>query len=172
MKAFSNYWKALSYAFLKYGKLTRKLADIPYVVHPVRITSILRAAGLSEFTHEDTMIAALFHDLVEDTDTTLEEIRNQFGSKVASIVEEVSKPEQGDKDEWLRSFKYASKEAKIVKMADRIDNLMDMDISSWSNEKKKSYAEQGKIILKNCGNAHAKLARELKSVIEKVLDTI
>ena len=65
MKEFSNYWKALTFAFKNYGDLKRKSGNIPYIVHPIRITSILRAAGFSEFKDEDIMIAALFHDLIE-----------------------------------------------------------------------------------------------------------
>ena len=168
MKDFSNYWRALTYAVDKYKTLTRKHGP-PYIVHPIRMTSILRAVGFSEFVQEDMMIAALLHDLLEDTDITVEEIRNQFGKKVASIVKELTKPEQINKDEWLKSLETASNEAKIIKMADRIDNLMDMNSGVWSIEKQKSYAEQGKIILEKCGSAHSDLAFKLNETIEKVL---
>lgn len=169
MKEFSNYWKALTFAFKNYGDLKRKSGNIPYIVHPIRITSILRAAGFSEFEDEVIMISALFHDLIEDTDMTFEDISNQYGEKVASIVLELSKPENGDKDDWLRAFNKMSHQAQIIKMVDRIDNLSDMDVGSWSIKKRKSYAEQAKIILETCGKAHSELALVLKSVIENIL---
>ena len=50
------------------------------------------------------MISALLHDLVEDTTLTLDEITEEFGHHVASIVAELSKPEGGNKDEWLEKI--------------------------------------------------------------------
>jgi len=66
MKNFSNYWKALTFAVEKYGGLTRKNMKTPYIVHPLRVVSILRSAGYSEFEDEDLMISALLHDLIEE----------------------------------------------------------------------------------------------------------
>jgi len=173
MKNFSNYWNAISFAFIKHGNLKRKAKNVPYVIHPIRVTSILRATGFNEFEHEDLMIAALFHDLVEDTDTNLIEIESQFGKSVALIVAELTKPDGAKgrkKEKWLESFIEKSKEAKIIKMADRIDNLMEKgDI--WTDEKQKLYAEQAKIILKSCGDANKKLADKLDNEIKRVLET-
>jgi guanosine-3',5'-bis(diphosphate) 3'-pyrophosphohydrolase len=172
MKDFSNYWNAVSFAFIKYGGLKRKSKEIPYVIHPIRIAAILRAAGFNEFDHEDLMIAALFHDLLEDTDTDLKEVEDQFGKKVGKIVIELTKPEDAKgrkKDKWLESFIKNSKEAKIIKIADRIDNLMDMrDI--WDIEKQRSYADQGRIILKSCGAANKLLAQKLEESIKQILE--
>ncbi|HEA70785.1 hypothetical protein LCGC14_0749010 [marine sediment metagenome] len=172
MKDFSNYWNAISFAFIKYDGLKRKEKDIPYVIHPIRITMILHAAGFNEFDHEDLMIAALFHDLIEDTDIKLNEIENNYGKKVGQIVVELSKPEGTKgrkKDEWLERFVKSSKEAKIIKLADRIDNLMDMK-DVWSAEKQISYAEQARIILRSCGDANKQLARKLKEITNEILD--
>jgi len=167
MKDFTKYWDALTFAIINYGKLTRKSSDVPYIIHPVRITSILRAAGFNEFKDEDIMISALFHDLIEDTKTTSDLIETEYGAKIASIVDELSKPKKGNKEDWLKTFENASKEAMIVKMADRIDNLLDMEM--WPSEKRKSYAEQAKLIVKYCGNASAKLSRKLQEIIDNIL---
>jgi len=168
MRDFSNYWKALTYAVEKYGDLTRKFSDLPYIIHPVRITAILRAGGYSEYEHEDLFIATLFHDLVEDTPTKLEEIEQVFGSKIASIVNEVSKPDNKSKDEWLEDFDQFSAEARILKMADRIDNLLDM--RDWSSDYQKVYAKQAKIILKKCREADENLAKKLEEIISSFSD--
>ncbi len=174
MRNFSNYWNALSYAFEKYGNLKRKAKDIPYVIHPVRITLILRSVGFNEFEHEELMIAALFHDLCEDTDTTLEEIDKKFGEKIVSIVDELSKPADAldhKKDQWLENFINNSKEAKIIKIADRIDNLLEM-VDDWTIEKQISYANQAKIVLKSCGDANKELADKLEEIIKNLLDNL
>ena len=172
MKEFTNYWKVLNYALIKYGDLKRKSGDIPYYIHPLRITLILRAAGFSEFENEEIMIAALFHDLLEDTEITSEEIENKFGKKVASIVSELTISNSEEKEKYLKNLENASKEAKIIKLADRIDNLMDIPTSHWSKEKQKSYAEQAKLILKSCGDVHSELALKLKQKVENILNVI
>ena len=168
MSDFTNYRNALNFAIKGYGTLKRKNSNLPYIIHPVRIASILRAAGYSEFQHEELFIAALFHDLVEDTNTTLEEIEIEFGSKVALIVHEVSKPEDKSKKEWLNSFGKFSTEAKILKMADRIDNLMEME--GWSIERQKAYARQAKIILEQCGDSNVYLSKKLEETISFYLN--
>jgi guanosine-3',5'-bis(diphosphate) 3'-pyrophosphohydrolase len=170
MKQFLNYWKALNFALIKYGDLKRKSGDIHYFIHPLRITLILRAAGFTEFDNENMMIAVLFHDLVEDTNTTLREIENNFGKEVSSIVSEVTIPIKAEKEEYLKNLKNASLEAKIIKLADRLDNLIDLPLDAWSKDQQKSYAEQAKIILESCGDANPELALRLKQEIEKILE--
>ena len=167
MKEFSRYWEALNYAFEKYNNLKRKLTGLPYIIHPIRITLILRAAGYSEFQNEDLMVAALLHDLIEDTNITYDDIKKNFNLKVANIVKELSKPKNIEKDEWLKSFENVSEEAKIIKIADRIDNLRDM--VNWPDNKKKSYAKQAEIILDKCGEANPELSFVLKFHINKYI---
>ncbi|MFX1596187.1 MAG: HD domain-containing protein [Promethearchaeota archaeon] len=172
MKNFLNYWNAISFAFTKYCNIKRKVNNIPYIIHPIRITSILRAVGYNEFEHEDLMIASLFHDLCEDTNTSLEEIDKKFGKRVASIVSELTKPKVTKgrkKDQWFEDFINNSKEAKIIKMADRIDNLLEM-VDDWTKKKQLSYTNQAKIILKSCGDANKELAHKLEEIIKKNLE--
>jgi len=169
MNDFSRYWKALNYALIKYGDLKRKQTDICYIVHPLRMTLILRAAGFSEFKDEDLMIAALFHDLLENTNTTFEEIEKEFGSKVASIVRELTIPDKEKKEWYLKNLENSSYETMTIKLADRIDNLIDMSSSLWSIEKRNAYAIQAKIILDSCKNGHPELANRLREEIDNNL---
>ncbi|MBY8984173.1 MAG: bifunctional (p)ppGpp synthetase/guanosine-3',5'-bis(diphosphate) 3'-pyrophosphohydrolase [Candidatus Lokiarchaeota archaeon] len=174
MKDFSNFWDAINFAFAKYRYLTRQSTKIPYVIHPIRITTILRAVGFNEFDHADLMIAALFHDLLEDTDISLKEIEDQFGKRVGEIIFELTIPKGViglEKDKWLEKFENKSKEAKIIKIADRIDNLMDMkDI--WDEKKQRSYTNQARIILKSCRDANEQLALKLDLTINEILDNL
>lgn len=172
MREFEKLWEAINFAFQKYGSLKRKSADMPFVVHPIRVVMVLRAVGFSEFKNKDLILAALFHDLLEDTDLTFEELKTEFGTEVASIVKELSKPENISKEEWLKAFDTSSKEAKLIKMADRIDNLMDMKSIEWTVEKQKKYAEQGLIILETCGRTSPRLANKLKKLIDKILNDL
>ncbi|MFX1398835.1 MAG: hypothetical protein ACFFAS_17530 [Promethearchaeota archaeon] len=99
------------------------------------------------------------------------EIEKNFGTKIASIVEELTKPKNKDKKEWLKTFKNHSKEAKIIKIANRIDNLKDIPTTNWSKEKIIDYAEEGKTILEQCKNSHLELEKKLEKTIRMVLNT-
>jgi len=81
------------------------------------------------------------------------------------------KPQQ-EKDQYLKSLNNVSKEAKIIKMADRIDNLLEMNETNWSNKRKVKYAKDGKIILEGCGNANKELSLKLKHVINTILSRL
>jgi len=169
MNDFSHYWDALTFVFSRHDEQKRKSANIPYVIHPIRVALILRSVGFSEFKHENLMIAALCHDLIEDTETTFEELSDQFGKQVALIVDELSRPDNINKDEWINTFETKSMEAKVIKMADRIDNLKDMSSSKWRHETQIKYAQQGELILKHCGHVNLKLAGILKRSIQEAL---
>ena len=151
------------------GNKKRTSGKVPFVIHPIRVAMILRAAGFSEFKDTNLIIAALFHDLLEDTNLSFEDLRQECGNQVASIVKELSKPEGSNKDDWLNSFDSVSDEAKIIKIADRIDNLLDMKTTDWSVEKQKEYAKQGLIILERCGEVNPELAIKLEETIDQVL---
>lgn len=167
MARYTNYWQALTYMTIKHGKQKRKSNNLPYIIHPIRVAAILRSFGFSEQKNENLMIAALFHDLIEDTSTFPSEIQEKFNKKILRIVNEVTKPNDMDKKLWLNSFDMVSDEAKILKMADRIDNLIDINQMSWTIEKKKEYLNHATIILNKCGNAHEGLSNALRKKIKK-----
>ncbi|MFX1275814.1 MAG: HD domain-containing protein [Promethearchaeota archaeon] len=168
MTDISKYWEALTFISVRHGDQKRISSNIPYIIHPIRVAAILRSFGFSEQDNEDLLIAALLHDLIEDTSTTLGEIKQYFNEKIMLIVSELSKPKKKDKEIWLNSFETKSDEAKIIKMADRIDNLMDIIQINWKIEKKRIYLEHANIILEKCGNAHVNLAKKLEQMIEKL----
>lgn len=99
----------------------------PYINHPIAVAACLADAGV---TDPDILAAALLHDTVEDTDTTLDELERLFGGRVASIVAEVTDDKTLPKAERkLLQILTASKkstEAKQVKLADKICNLRDL----------------------------------------------
>ena len=168
MKDFRKYWDALTYTAIWHDDQKRKTLNIPYIIHPIRITAILRSFGFSEWENEDLMIAALLHDVIEDTEIHFNEIERRFGKKIAVVVNELSKPINLRKENWLKTFDEKSIEAKIIKMADRIDNLMDLTKLDWSDEKKRNYLEQGKIILEKCGKSNEDLANNLAELIQEL----
>lgn len=107
----------------------RKYTDEPYIVHPAEVARIV-----SSVPHTPEMLAAAWlHDVVEDTPVTLEEIQQEFGKDVASLVEEltdVSRPEDGSrtkrKTKDRKHTAQASAEAQTVKLADLLSNTKDI----------------------------------------------
>ncbi|KAJ3209740.1 Guanosine-3',5'-bis(diphosphate) 3'-pyrophosphohydrolase MESH1 [Entophlyctis luteolus] len=110
------------------GQRRKDLAATPYINHPIGVARILAIEGGVE--DEFVLAAALLHDTVEDTDTTFEEIDSRFGSTVGRIVREVTDDKSLDKAERKRlqieTAPSKSKEAKLVKLADKIYNLRDL----------------------------------------------
>lgn len=104
----------------------RKSGD-PYITHPLAVASILAELGMDT----TTLVAALLHDTVEDTDTTVEDISKAFGGEVALLVDGVTKLDKvklGDaaKAETIRKMVVAmAKDPRVlvIKLADRLHNM-------------------------------------------------
>ena len=120
--------RAFRYAAEKHAGQTRKQTAVPYLSHLMAVSSLVLEAG----GDEDMAIAALLHDVVEDCGgmPRLREIRKQFGSRVAKIVEGctdsyvIPKPEwlQRKKD-YLRELKHADAETRLVSASDKLHNV-------------------------------------------------
>jgi (p)ppGpp synthase/HD superfamily hydrolase len=88
----------------------------PYIIHPIRVSQ--------EVSGDLAKTCALLHDVIEDTDTTLEEIRNLFGYDVALTVELLTHRKGESYDVYINRVK-TSTVATQVKIADICDNLSD-----------------------------------------------
>jgi len=128
-EAFPDFVRALAFASRKHSQQRRKDADAsPYINHPIALVSILAVeAGINDC---DTLCAALLHDTIEDTDTSVEELVEAFGGPIASLVQEVTDDRRLPKAERkLRQVEHAahlSPKACSVKLADKIANLRDV----------------------------------------------
>lgn len=109
----------------------------PYVTHPFAVAMIV-----SDYTDkEEVIIAALLHDTLEDTDYTREELTEDFGGTVLTIVESVTRPDglEGKnwadmKKEYVRQLKDAPDDALLIAAADKIHNMRSMVESYWGKE--------------------------------------
>jgi guanosine-3',5'-bis(diphosphate) 3'-pyrophosphohydrolase len=114
--------RALAFARARHGDQSRRGSDTPYWVHLVRVA--MELADWNEATPA-ALQAAILHDTVEDTRTTLGEIRVGFGAEVADLVDWLTAPDATDAlpayYERLRAS--APYEAQVLKLADRVDNL-------------------------------------------------
>lgn len=137
--------KAARFAAERHKDQRRKDADAsPYINHPLALADVLAVeAGIED---PDVICAALLHDTIEDTATTAGELAAVFGEAVAAIVLEVTDDKSLDKavrkEEQVRHAPHVSREAKLVKLADKICNLRDILASpppGWSAERKRAY---------------------------------
>mgnify|MGYP001277280478 CR=1 FL=1 len=145
--------KALSFAADKHKNQRRKdEAASPYINHPISLANILfNEGGVNDI---NILIGAILHDTIEDTETSEEELRKEFGEKIASIVMEVTDDKSLAKEErkikQIEHSSHISNEAKHIKLADKISNLRDIISSppkNWPDERKQDYFEwAGKVI--------------------------
>jgi guanosine-3',5'-bis(diphosphate) 3'-pyrophosphohydrolase len=137
--------EAAAFAADRHRMQRRKDAEAsPYINHPLALAHILSREG--KVGDPVVLCAALLHDTVEDTETTLEELEARFGPQVAAIVAEVTNDETLPKAEQkrLQVANAASKSvgAKLVKLADKISNLRDIAATppaGWSPERRAEY---------------------------------
>jgi len=119
----------------------------PYIIHPLAVKKILEEWGMDE----DTIVAGILHDTVEDTDVTLEQIKEEFGETVAQLVDGVTKlgkirknmkdldtylPET--KDNFLRLMIATGNDIRvlIIKLADRLHNARTLSALPPDKQKK------------------------------------
>ena len=120
--------KAIQFATQAHGDQTRKWSGLPYITHPIAVSELVRSVP-----HTDEMlIAAVLHDVVEDTDVTLDQVREEFGDTVADLVYYVTKitvPEDGNRfvRKRMDADHYATgpAESQTIKVADILDNTVD-----------------------------------------------
>ncbi len=142
-------------------------ADLPYLLH-IGLVCMEVMASLQVESMEDPDLAlqcAALHDVVEDTSVSLDTIREEFGSDVAEGVDALTKKKDAafSVSKYLRKINSISKEAAIVKLADRITNLQPPP-STWTKEKTKTYWEESKLIWKTlkCNSSYLSARLEQK----------
>lgn len=120
--------RAIVFAVKAHANTERKGKGFPYIVHPLEAVEIVATMT----NDQELLAAAALHDTVEDTSVTLEEIRREFGDRVAKMVEEESdKFMEGvsEADSWhdrkqvaIERLSSASRDAKIVALGDKLSN--------------------------------------------------
>ena len=112
-----SYQEAVEYAAMKHEGQFRKGGD-PYITHPIAVAQMLKDAGYDL----EYQIAGLFHDLLEDTDATEEEILALSSPQVLEAVKLVTKTPGYVMEEYIASI-CKNDMAKVVKAMDRLHNL-------------------------------------------------
>ena len=129
-----NVEQTISYVIEKHKGQERKKSKIPYCMHLFDVTSRVshygfNQHGINNVIYIETMQnSSLGHDLIEDTETTYEELCSVFGLRVADIIKECTRVGGDDvtkveKWSFLKSFESKSKESVVIKIADRFCNV-------------------------------------------------
>ena len=167
------YLKAWNFASAAHLGQTLPGSDISYINH-LGLVSMEAAAAIAHnpsIQNPNLLIScALLHDTIEDTQTTYEEIINEFGAQIANGVLSLSKnkklPTKREQiEDSLHRIKQQPKEVWMVKLCDRITNLQPPPMH-WSEEKISQYRDEALIILAQLGEASHFLAERLNTKIE------
>lgn len=134
----------------------------PYINHPIHVLHILTHVG---GVHDPIVLAAaLLHDVVEDTDASLEKIRNLFGDEVADVVAEVTDDKDLPKAERKRlqivHTPHMSARAQWLKLADKSANISDLiqhPPADWSLQRKRDYVDWGEQVIAGLRGSHPAL---------------
>jgi (p)ppGpp synthase/HD superfamily hydrolase len=155
-----RFLRALEYCKLWHGNQVRKYTGEPYFLHPLEVAEIL--GRVTE--NPETLIAGLFHDVFEDTPTTVDTVNHLFGPRVVELVLEVtdiSRPEDGNRDKRKRidreHLANASEAGMNIKLADLISNSH--DIVKNDPDFAVVYLCEKKLLLKVLTNGHQDLVK-------------
>lgn len=121
-------FQAIEFATEAHRGQLRKVSGIPYIYHPLAVAKILMAHDCCE----EIVVAGVLHDTVEDTPVTLDQIRQSFGERVASLVEGLSEPNklaewEERKQHKIRYLSDAPVDVLIAACADKLDNVRSLE---------------------------------------------
>ena len=117
--------RAILFAVKSHAGAERRGKGFPYIVHPMEAMAIASTMTADQ----EVLAAAALHDVVEDTEVTLDDIRAQFGVRVARLVgTESDRLNEGldwlaRKEDSLKRLKEASRDEKIVALGDKLSNM-------------------------------------------------
>jgi guanosine-3',5'-bis(diphosphate) 3'-pyrophosphohydrolase len=134
----------------------------PYINHPIEVARILATVG--NVTDIETLCGGLLHDTLEDTETTPDELILHFGTEVCGIVLEVTDDKDLPKDVrkalQVANAPHSSYRARLVKLADKIANLRDLEHArpqGWSDTRVWAYFEWAKAVVAGIRGTHVEL---------------
>ena len=109
--------KAEEFAREKHAGQYRKppMEDVPYIEHPKAIVKKLEDVGVAD---DAILSAAWLHDVVEDCNVNLDEIKQKFGSDIADLVNILTRKRGQDKAEYAQDFYHADRRAQLIKVVD------------------------------------------------------
>lgn len=167
--------KAARYARDAHAHQKRKYTDEPYIIHPMRVAG--RVMLLPDAT-EEMVVAAWLHDVIEDCGKTEADLAAQFGERVAGFVASLTNPSASQKhlpraERKAIDREHLSRQCRevvLIKLCDRIDNVLDLARCPDANFLQK-YGEESKALAEALRSQSSELYEELCRTLLKVLPT-
>lgn len=173
MQGIKLYTQCLEMATHFHRKQTRKSNGDPYIIHPISVANLICNVG--NVDHPVILSAAVLHDVVEDTEATLIDIE-KISPAVASIVAEVTDNKSLSKVErkklQVKNAPGKSYGAKLVKLADKLNNLEDMKIQrpvGWTDDYVLGYFVWCKEVVKGLRGTNKDLEERLDKVFDDMI---
>ena len=165
--------RAVAFAAEKHRDQRRKDAGAsPYINHPIALANILANEG--DVQDPVVLCAAVLHDTIEDTRTTVDELRMHFGPQVTAVVLEVTDDKSLEKDErkqrQIDHAPHISNEAKLIKLADKISNLRDIlgtPPADWSGDRRRAYFDWATRVVAGMRGIHPGLEGEFDRLLAR-----
>jgi len=165
--------KAIRFSAEKHSEQRRKDSKAsPYINHPIQVAETLWSVG--NVRDVNLLMAAVLHDTIEDTDTTIDEIKSLFGEDVLSLVLEVTDdkglPKQTRKQLQVEHAPHKSPRAKMLKLSDKINNVHDIvgsPPSDWTMERKQEYLLWTEKVVAGLRGANPKLESRFDEVLKE-----
>jgi guanosine-3',5'-bis(diphosphate) 3'-pyrophosphohydrolase len=153
------------------GQRRKDIQRTPYINHPLEVAEFLTSNGVTDL---DTIVAAILHDVIEDTEGTSEQIKQMFGDKVLEYVLDCSDNKSLDKVQRKRlQIVHAgviSPQAKLVKLADKYSNVKDLLTNQpigWTPEIVKGYVHWSMAVCRRLYGVNSEIDAQLNDLFKK-----
>jgi len=173
MKQYEMVVRASNFAKKHHINQKRRINGVNYAYHPAETAYIVDAFKRSK--HLDILLtAALLHDVIEDCNISIEEIEKEFGSFVASIVQELTNDNEaikkfGKKQYMIYKVLTITNYALVIKLADRLHNIIDIDGAEKSWREK--YIDETQLLIsvlrkfRKLTNSQENIVKEIEKFI-------
>ncbi len=174
--------KAIDFAAKAHSGQIRKSSKLPFIVHPFNVGIMLQKLNCSD----EVIAAGILHDVVEDTGVTLDDIRHEFGEKVAYLVDSATEYKAASwketKTKAIEGLKNASFEVRLIRCVDKLHNIKTLEAEQkaigekvWNNFKSTKQEQEWynrecykSMIYQNDIPDDVTVFNELKDVIDRV----
>ena len=142
----------------------------PYIIHPIEVADIVMRVG--HVYKQDVLVAALLHDVIEDTGASFEDIAKRYGIVASSYVKEMTEKKElslkeRKKAQIIGAF-HQTPDVAVIKFSDKLSNLNTLlknPPSTWSRDKVDQYFLWAQSVIENLPESNQLLKKAVKQVI-------
>jgi GTP diphosphokinase / guanosine-3',5'-bis(diphosphate) 3'-diphosphatase len=166
--------RALEFAAERHSAQRRKgPGGAPYVNHVIEVAATLARVG--DVSDVEVLMAALLHDVIEDTDTTADEVEQRFGTRVRDLVcrlsDDKSLPKAARKRLVLEHLAGASDAVKVIKLADLCSNIRSPPVD-WPTQRTREYLDWARQAAELCAGVNPGLDHLFRQRLTATLATL